>query len=55
MTTIKMPDFKRIDTSAARVNAAIEAKMKDGLSRNDALMAIAKEQPEIIAAVRGGK
>lgn len=26
MTTIKMPDFKRIDTSAARVNAAIEAK-----------------------------
>ena len=26
MTAIKMPDFKRIDASAARVNAAIEAR-----------------------------
>ncbi|MBK7181133.1 MAG: hypothetical protein IPH82_28805 [Chloroflexi bacterium] len=42
-------------TPIDKFNAAIEAKMKDGLSRNDALMAIAKEQPEIIAAVRGGK
>lgn len=38
-----------------KFNAAIEAKMKDGLNRNDAVMAVYKETPELVNAAQGGK
>lgn len=38
-----------------KFNAAIEAKMKDGMNRNDAILAVYQEAPEIVNAARGGK
>jgi hypothetical protein len=42
-------------TPADKFAAAIQLKIESGLGRAEAVAAIAKENPELIAAVRGGK
>jgi hypothetical protein len=40
---------------ADKFSAAIEAKISEGMTRNDAVMAVYRETPELIDAARGGK